>query len=143
VNAKNAFEVDINCLAKVVQAVKYRQTDKENQNSNRPKKTVTFGETEEIEGDPTWARTGEALGTGAKIYGLRVDNAHTHTYQVLNQMNRNGAMVVIEEGDEQMQEMDKNGEPSNKNKSKKKKMYIETENSGQATLDDPKNFTLT
>ena len=40
--------------------------------------------------------------------------------------------------------MDENGEPSNKNKSKKKKkMYIETENSGQATLDDPKNFTLT
>jgi len=50
-----------------------------------------------------------------------VDNAHTDTYQVLNQMNRNGAMVVIEEGDEQMQGMDGAEEPSNKNKSKKKK----------------------
>lgn len=45
-NAKNAFDIDINCIDNLSQLIANRNN-----------------------ADNTWGRTGEALGAGAKIYG--------------------------------------------------------------------------
>jgi hypothetical protein len=34
--------------------------------------------------------SGEAIGAGAKIYGMRVDNTHNSAYNMLNRLRLNG-----------------------------------------------------
>jgi len=44
-----------------------------------------------------WAHTGEAVGAGAKIYGLRVDNVHTNAYKMMCSLGRNREIPIIED----------------------------------------------
>ena len=118
VNAKNAFDIDINCIDNLSQLIANRNN-----------------------ADNTWGRTGEALGAGAKIYGFRVDNVHQETYKILGGLHRHGlqgefAVELIigedkQEGREGQREDDNNDDydeeadhPGTDKKRKRKKLVF-------------------
>ena len=101
INAKNAFEVDYF------------------QNIDDFKKFIS-------EQDPgkKWIKSGQVVDTGAKVYGYRVDNVHNETYRMWNGMLRNAALedgaIAEEDEDEEVSQVDANGNPINEEELKKR-----------------------
>ena len=49
-----------------------------------------------------WLNSGEAIGAGAKMYGMRVDNTHSSAYNMMNRLRQNSKeedFIEIPEGD--------------------------------------------
>ena len=119
VNAKNAFNIDLECLDNVKDFIKTQNPDKK------------------------WIRTGEAIDAGAKVYGFRVDNVHHTAYKMLNVMSRNVSdqLGVIKE-DEESEEVEDEEEKKQGKKKKAIRKHIDNNFSGEKTLDKESNLNL-
>jgi condensin complex subunit 2 len=91
VNVKNSFEVDIDYMDGLSNAIKHDKEEK------------------------SWVKVGDAIGSGAKVYGLRVDNVHQDTYKVLGLLNHS-MKKSVEDGD-----IEENNAGKNSSTAKKKK----------------------
>jgi len=87
--------------------------------------------------------------TGAKVYGYRVDNVHNETYRMWNGMLRNAALedgaIAEEDEDDEVSQVDANGNPINEEELKKrqKRNYLyRAGKGGERTLETVKAITV-